>query len=174
MSKHCTAVVTATGKGIIYHNEPKVTVRYTKSNQKTDYTNLNKKKKAEPEKIHLNMIQRQMYRRLMYGLREYDKHQLQCMSKPTTERVSQDYKKAKRAIHVLKAKKCFMAETKLVNAMFNRTDIGKFDYDWYLDVPKSLTMRKLGISTKEVIDDFIKRRLLPKDFYLLTPEKIKL
>lgn len=175
MKPQQTAVVTANSKGISYHDMPKGQrmVRY-EGEPLAHKFNPNKKKVKHLETIHLNLIQRQMYRRLMYGLKEYNFEQIECMSKHAISKVEADYKSAKRAVHVLKAKSCFMAETKLVNAMFRRTDIGKYDYDWYLDIPKSLTLRKLGISPQNIIDDFISRKLLPKNFYILTPDLLKL
>jgi hypothetical protein len=43
-----------------------------------------------------------------------------------------------------------------------------------MDLPKSATLRSLGISTKEVIDEFIKRRLLPQNFFTITPENVEI
>jgi hypothetical protein len=172
-------VVTATAKGLIYHStdkSPRRKVNYERVRKiKKDLTVAdNKPQRKEVDKIYLNMIQRQMYRRLMYGMKEYDKKQILAMSTKAIKRVEEDFKKAKRAIHILKAKKCFGAETKLISAIFPTHNIGKFDYDWYLDIPKEFTLRKLEISTKEIIDDFIQRKLLPKNFYELTPETVKL
>lgn len=175
MNEQVNVVVTATAKGIMYHNNPMRTIRYEIIQEKKDLTVAENKKKLkeEPKKVYLNLVQRQMYRRLMYGMKEYDKKQILSMSENAIRQVQEDYKKAKRAIHILKAKKCFMAETKLVNDIFQK-NIGKNDYDWYLDLPKSYTLRKLGISTEDIINDFIKRRLLPTNFYLLNAETIKL
>lgn len=168
-------VVTATAKGIVYHTNPKKVIKY-KLEIKEDLTVKENKKSmiVEPEKIYLNMVQRQMYRRLMYGMREYDKKQILAMSDKAIRRVESDYKKAKRAIHILKAKKCYHAETKLISVIFNRKDLGKYDYDWYIDLPKHYTLRKLGIGTKDIIDDFIQRKLLPQNFYELSPENVEL
>ena len=164
-------VVTATKKGLIIHSNPQQIVKYEVVSQ-TILTKENRPK-IEVEKIHLNLIQRQMYRRLMYGLNDFDDSQIKALSTQALNQIQEDYKKAKVAIHVLKAKKLCMAETKLINDIFNK-DIGKNDFDWYIDIPKEYTLRKLNISTKEIINDFIKRALLPKDFYTLTPETIKL
>jgi hypothetical protein len=168
-------VVTATAKGIVYHNNSKTTIKYPVIKETVNLTTPENRKKLvqEPKKVYLNLVQRQMYRRLMYGMKEYDKRQILAMSQNAIRQVEEDYKKAKRAIHILKAKKCFMAETKLINAIFQR-NIGKHDYDWYLDLPKSFTLRKLGISTDDIINDFIKRKLLPRNFYSLNADTIKL
>jgi hypothetical protein len=41
-------------------------------------------------------------------------------------------------------------------------------------LPKNATLKKLNISTRDVINEFIKRKLLPKNFYQLSPESIVL
>ena len=105
---------------------------------------------------------------------EYTPEQIAAMSPSSISKVVEDYKKAKRALHVLKAKKYFHAETKLMNALFPNQNIGSKDFDWYLDLPKNVTLRSLGIGTKQVIDEFISRKLLPKNFYSLSPENVSM
>ena len=132
MSKLNNAVVANdTKKGIVYHTNPKKTIRYQKFEKDLITIENKRSKREEVKKIYLNLIQRQMYRRLMYGMKEYDKLQIKSMSENSIKQIEYDYKQAKRAIHILKAKKCFMAETKLVNAMFKRTDIGNFWFRLY-------------------------------------------
>ena len=126
------------------------------------------------DKIHLNLIQRQMYRRLMYGLTEYGPDQIAALSPISISRIVNDYNKASRALHVMKAKKLYKNETNLINSMFSHVNIGEKDFDWLMELPKSATLKKLGISTREIIDEFIKRRLLPKNFYILSSENISL
>lgn len=170
--------VTATAQGIIsYDNNGKQIVeRYANTYQhKTTFKPKHIAKTAEDlEKIHLNLVQRQMFRRLMYGLKEFTPEQMSTMSPSAVVRIVEDYKKAKRALHVLKAKKFYQAETKLMNAIFPNMNIGSKDFDWYLDIPKNVTLRSLGITTKEVLDDFISRKLLPKNFFTLSSETVEL
>lgn len=172
-------LITATAQGIISYdnNGNQVIERYNKkfqvrtSQQRTAPIQATQ---SEMEKVHLNLVQRQMYRRLMYGLKEYQPEQIAAMSPATISKIVEDYKKAKRALHVLKAKKHYAAETNLMNALFPNQNIGTKDFDWYLDIPKNVTLRSLGISTKQVIDEFISRKLLPKNFYSLTPENVQM
>lgn len=126
------------------------------------------------EKIYLNLIQRQMYRRLMYGLKEYAPEQIAIMSPSILSKIVEDYKKAKQVLHIMKAKKYFEAETKLINAIFPHVKVGDNDFDWFMELPKSVTLRSMGISTKQVIEEFIKRRLLPSNFFTLTPENVQI
>lgn len=130
--------------------------------------------KERIEKLDLNLIQRQMYRRLMYGLKEYTPEQVASFSPQTIEKIVEDYKRTKRYLHILKAKKLFSAETEFISSLVPSFKIGSKDYDWYIDLPKNATLRNLGISTKNVVDELIRRKLLPRNFYELTPEKITL
>lgn len=170
--------VTATAQGIITYdkNGKQIVQRYESTYQaKSHFKPAHvQQTAADMEKIHLNMIQRQMFRRLMYGLKEYTPEQMASMSPNAITSIVEDYKKAKRALHVLKAKRFYHAETKLMNVIFPDMNIGTKDFDWYLDVPKNVTLRSLGITTKQVIDEFISRRLLPKNFYTITPENVPL
>jgi hypothetical protein len=176
MKKYPT--VTATAQGIItYDNTGKQIIqRYAQTYQAKSHFKAPRVQATatDLEKIHLNMIQRQMFRRLMYGLKEYTPEQMATMSPSAVTNIVEDYKKAKRALHILKSKRYYQAETKLLSAIFPNMELGTKDFDWYLDVPKHVTLRSLGISTKEVIDEFITRRLLPKNFYNLTPENVSM
>jgi hypothetical protein len=170
--------ITATAQGLVsYDSNGKVQMeRYAhKFQSKSDYKPAHiAKTSSDLEKIHLNMVQRQMFRRLMYGLKEYAPEQIASLSPSALSKIVEDYKKAKRALHIIKAKKYYEAETKLMNAIFPSFNIGSKDHDWFLELPKSVTLRSLGISTKEVIDEFIKRKLLPKHFYKITIQNVNL
>lgn len=152
----------------------KVTIeKYEKSYQsKSDYKPQHIQDTAD--KVHLNFVQRGMYRRLMYGLNEYSPEQLSALSPVSISRIVNDYNKANRALHVMKAKKLYKNETNLINSIFSHVNIGEKDYDWLIELPKSATLKRLGITTREVINEFIKRRLLPRNFYNLSPETITL
>jgi hypothetical protein len=170
--------ITATAQGLVsYDSNGKVQMeRYAQTFQsKSNYKPAHIAKTSEDlEKIHLNMVQRQMFRRLMYGLKEYNPEQIASLSPSALSRIVEDYKKAKRALHIIKAKKYYYAETKLMNAIFPSFNIGSKDHDWFLELPKNVTLRSLGISTKEVIDEFIKRKLLPKNFHTITIQNVAL
>lgn len=126
------------------------------------------------DKIHLNFVQREMYRRLMYGLNEYSPEQIAALSPFSISRIVNDYNKASRALHVMKARKLYKNETNLVNSIFSHVKIGEKDFDWLLELPKTATLKKLGITTRDIINEFIKRKLLPKNFYQLSPETVVL
>lgn len=180
MRKH--NFITATSQGVVSYDAKGVSRldRYddkyqTKSKVRSERV---KKTVIELEKIHLNLVQRAMYRRLMYGLKEYTPEQVASMSPSSITRIVEDFKKAKRALHVLKAKQHYRPETRLINALLGSQsgieEIGKRDYDWYLELPKTVTLKSLGIGTKQVVDEFITRKLLPKNFWNINNQTISL
>lgn len=166
-------LITANSQGIAVHDKNGITnlLKYANTYQtKSEYKNKNVQKTAD--NLHLNLIQRQMYRRLMYGLKEYSPEQIAAMTHSTITQVVNDYQKASRILHVMKAKVFYKNETNLVKSIFPHAKIGEKDFDWLMELPKNATLKRLCISTKDIIDEFIKRRLLPKNFLFITPENI--
>src|SRR5690606_22780040 len=126
--------------------------------------------KSKLENVQLNMIQRSMYRRLMYGLREYTPEQIAAMGPEFQSQIDRDHKKTKQVLHVMKSKRLYSVETRLINAMFQHINIGKRDHEWMLEIDKKHTLKSLGISTRDVINELINRKLLPVNFFNITPE----
>jgi len=110
----------------------------------------------------------------MYGLKEYTPQQISIMSPQTITEIVENYKKSTRVLHIMKSKKFYKNETDIIRAIFPSANIGEKDFDWLLELPKNATLKKLGISTIDIIDEFIKKRLLPKNFYKLTSDSINL
>lgn len=167
--------ITATSQGIVAidKNGRMNLQKYADTYQsKSDFKN--KKVQETADRIHLNLIQRQMYRRLMYGLKEYSPAQIAAMTPSSISQVVNDYQKATKVLHVMKAKVYYRKETNLVKSIFPHARIGERDFDWLMALPKTATLKKLGISTKDIIDEFIKRKLLPKNFLTISSENIEL
>jgi hypothetical protein len=168
-------IITANSQGIIVYDKAGKTnlLKYADTYQaKSEYKNKNVQKTAD--NLHLNLVQRQMYRRLMYGLKEYSPEQIAAMTPSTITQVVNDYQKASKILHVMKAKVFYRNETNLVKSIFPHAKIGERDFDWLMTLPKNATLKKLGISTVDIVNEFIKRRLLPKNFLFITPENIDL
>ena len=167
--------ITATSQGIVVYDKngrPNLQ-KYANTYQAKSFYK-NKRVQETAEKVNLNLVQRQMYRRLMYGLKEYSPDQIAAMTPSVISQVVNDYQKAARILHVMKSKVYYKNETKLVNSIFPHAKIGERDRDWQIELPKSATLKKLGISTTQIINEFIKRRLLPKNYLSITPETIEL
>lgn len=167
--------ITAKSQGFSNHDNKKKKnlPKYAESYQaKAEHKNKNVQKTAD--NIHLNLVQRQMYRRLMYGLKEYSPEQISAMSYRSITQVVNDYQKASKVLHIMKAKVFYKHETNLIRSIFPHHKIGDRDLDWLMELPRTATLKKLGISTKDVINEFIKRKLLPSDFFSITPENMQL
>lgn len=122
-------------------------------------------KKVE-NSVFLNGNQRNLYRKIMYGFREFSQEEFQKLSSREKNKISQDYIKGKRILHNMKCKKFYNAENTLLNGIFSHVKIGTNDYQNVI-LPRSATLNKLGIDTKTIIDEFIKQNILPSDFYNL-------
>lgn len=162
---------------VISCNENGIIIRTDKFNKFYKYDSIQtvqqtiRKKKVNNtcEKVNLNAIQREMYRRLMYGLNNYSNEERATMTPVQITKIIKDHEKAKRYLHIMKAKKYYQDETKLMNAIFPHRPTGIKDNDWFLYLPKSVTLNKLNIGPKDIIEEFIKRKLLPTNFYELKP-----
>ncbi len=164
-------IASSTSKGILYTSKNGKTFRKYRPPLKKSYTQVDfSTDNKDLYNVKLNMVQRGMYRRLLYGLKDYTKKEKESLSTYLKSKIDNEYKVASRVLHVLKAKKYYYAETLLLNAIFPLSDVGQKDYDWYLELPKSATLSKLKITTKEIIDEFIRKKLLPKNFYKLKDE----
>ena len=167
--------ITATAQGVVtYDKNGKPHLQKYANTYQARSAYKNKRVQQTAERIHFNLIQRQMYRRLMYGLKEYSPEQIAAMTPSVISQVVMDYQKASRILQVMKAKVFYKNETSLINSIFPHAKIGERDKDWQVELPKSATLKKLGIGTKEIVDEFIKRRLLPRNFLSITPETIEL
>ena len=143
-------------------------IAYIKKEYKLEQTQKVRKKNVVTTQYKLNSIQREMYRRLMYGLNNYTEQQRNLMSINQITKIVKDYEKAKKVLHIMKCKKFYIHETKLFDAIFPHCKTRDNDSDWYLKLPKEATLNKLNISPKDIIEEFIRRKLLPNNFYKLT------
>lgn len=141
-----------------------------------DLEKINKPVQAYPktETYPMNMIQRAMYRRLMYGLSEFSPEQISDLSVKFENTIVREHRFTRQAVQILKAKKLYGVETRLINAIFQHSPIGDKDYEWIMSIPKKHTLRNLGISTKEILDELISRKLLPENYHTLDVTQVQL
>lgn len=145
--------------------------KYYRFNVSKEKNQINKKKKflkKDNDSLYLNFTQREMYRRLMYGLKNYSSEQIEAMSRFTQNKISKDFNQAQKQIHIIKAKQLYYAETKLFDAICPHLNLQTKDSNWLgLKIPQNMTLRKLNIKPKEIIDTFINKKLLPENFYTM-------
>lgn len=131
-------------------------------------------RKKHSDSIKLNMIQRAMYRRVMYGLSEYTPEQIADLTSRFEQKIAKDHRKARLVVQTMKARRLYKMENDLIHAMFQHVTIPDDIYFWNISVPKKYTLRSMGISTLEVIDEFITNKLLPKNFLSMDVTQVEL
>ena len=124
--------------------------------------------KKQDRGIFLNPVQRKLYRTVMYGFRELTEDEFRKLTPQEKSRISANFRKGKRVLHVMKCKKFYNAENKLLNGIFAHIKIGSSESEYTnIELPRTATLNKLGINTKDIIDEFIKSNVLPQSFYSL-------
>lgn len=168
MSNIKSITATAQGLNIFYERTRQLTtVKYDKSL----YQNQRNNSQNRFGGLHLNTVQRSMYRRVMYGLGDYTPEQIQEMDKVTRQAIETDHKRAKTAIDKMKYELTYAPVDKLFNAIFPHVQIGTKTYDFHVSLP---SLRELRIGTKEVCETLIKAGLLPQNFFSITTESLAL
>lgn len=82
------------------------------------------KKEKQNDKVFLNPIQRKIFRDLMYGTANYTPDELYKMNEDELITLIKRHRKTKRLIHILKCKKAYYIETKLLNLVFPHCQMG--------------------------------------------------
>ena len=164
--------ITATAQGL----------RITRADHKTSFqryedlyqTRSDKNKPVQTaDSLYLNAIQRSMYRRLMYGIKEYSAEELRGFSTESIKKIENEHVFAQRVVNALKLKTLYYPYDRLLMAIFPHFKVRENEL-MYSPVPKGLTLKKLNISTKQVCDEFMKYKLLPTEFFSLSPQNVQL
>lgn len=153
-------VITANKQGVYYHS----------TSNHIQYENVVAPviKKSE-EYPFLNPIQRNMYRRLMYGLDYYQDYEKRNMSNRTLRSIERDAKKAAFILQRAKVQKLFTYEDMLLNAIFPHAKIGTKPEDYSsVRIPREFTLARLGLTPRKIIDLFISDKLLPDNFFSIS------
>ena len=119
--------------------------------------------------FRFNALQESMYRRVMYGLREYSQEQLAGMNGAERAKIVRDHGKCERLVHRLKVETVHGPATRLINACFPhlRDKIGTKASDYLLKLPPGATLNKLRIEARTVAELLVTHRLLPRNFFSL-------
>lgn len=158
--------ITATRKGIAinYENNKKSSfISYDEVNQKQ-----NQKYK---DFFEMNIIQRNMYRRLFYGLQAYSNQEVQSFTKKDIIAISHDHNKAQNIINSLKYDRLYNDVNKLLAVIFPHVKL-----DFYKDGHDVIlpSLKSLKITTVDIIDKWIEYKLLPNNFYSINTDNLNL
>lgn len=121
--------------------------------------------------LELNVIQRSMYRRLMYGTKAYTPSELGSMNKTTIFAIEKEHIRATEVLNQYKYEKHYGAYNKLLKVIFPHIELSYFKDGKYADMP---TLGELKITTEDIINLWIANKLLPSNFLSLSVDTIEL
>lgn len=158
--------ITATTKGISinYSNGKSAFIPYQSVDEISSQNNPRRYKE-------LNMIQKTMYRRLMYGTSAYTEQELGTMSQQIIFTIKKEHLRATEAINQLKYETYYGAYNKLLKVIFPQVELSYFKDGKFANLP---TLKELKITTEQVINTWINHKLLPSNFYSISEETLQL
>lgn len=152
--------ITATKQGIAINyesNRKSSFIRYDEANQQQ-----NNKKSADF--FEMNTIQRNMYRRLFYGMEAFSPEEVKTMSKIDISKVTRDHSKAQKVVNEMKYQKLYGDANKLLAVIFPHVKLGFYKDGQDVSLP---SLKELKISTVDIINKWIEEKLLPANFFNL-------
>jgi hypothetical protein len=160
--------ITATSKGI--------SINYENRNQKSafikyDEANQQQQSKRSENFFEMNTIQRNMYRRLFYGMEAFSAEEVKTMSKIDISKISRDHSKAQKIVNQMKYEKYFGDYNKLLAVIFPHVKLDFFKDGQDVSLP---SLKELKITTVNIVDKWIEEKLLPSNFYNLNISNLAL
>ena len=153
--------ITATKNGISINYE----VRGKKSSFiRYDEANQQQQNNKSSNFFEMNTIQRNMYRRLFYGMEAFSAEEVKTMSKIDISKVTRDHSKAQKIVNQMKYEKYFNDYNKLLAVIFPHVKLGFCKDGQDVSVP---SLKELKITTVDIINKWIEEKLLPQNFYNL-------
>ena len=153
--------ITATKQGIRINYEGSMQmssfIRYDEANQQQN-------NRRSANFFEMNTIQRNMYRRLFYGMEAFSVEEVKTMSKIDISKVTRDHTKAQKIVNEMKYQKLYGDCNKLLAVIFPHVKLG-FHKDGQ-DIPLP-SLKELKISTVDIINKWIEEKLLPENFFNL-------
>jgi hypothetical protein len=153
--------ITATKNGISINYE----IRSKKSSFiKYDEANQQQQSTRSENFFEMNVIQRNMYRRLFYGMEAFSAEEVKTMSKIDISKISRDHSKATKIVNQLKYQKYFGDYNKLLSVLFPHVKLDFYKDGQDVSLP---SLKELKITTVDIIDKWVEEKLLPSNFYNL-------
>jgi len=153
--------ITATKNGISINYEVKGKkssfIRYDEANQQ-------QQSRRSENFFEMNVIQRNMYRRLFYGMEAFSAEEVKTMSKIDISKVTRDHSKATKIVNQLKYQKYFGDYNKLLAVIFPHVKLDFYKDGQDVSLP---SLKELKITTVDIIDKWVEEKLLPSNFYNL-------
>ena len=161
MNKTITA--TRTGIAINYENGKSSFIPYDKDNNTLHV--------STQRYFQMNDIQRNMYRRLMYGLNSFTSEEISTFDSITVFRIKNEHLRATDVLNELKYTIYYGTYNKLLSVIFPQVELDYRKDGKYAPLP---SLKELKISTIDITNAWIKGKLLPLNFYNLNEESLAL
>lgn len=147
----------------------------------TKQTISNKKKEENGEEMvyeedHFNAFQNFLYRRALFGLSIYSKHELKEMHKGSMKRIDLLHKRTQLTLNLWKQDLINSATTEFFTKLFPDCEFVEVLRQPSKPDPyykNGLSFRDLGITKEMIVAKLIKKKLLPKQFYDITQESLR-
>ena len=120
------------------------------------------------QKILYTERQDYLYNRLIYGLAAFPEEELMVMQDAKKSRIDFFHRKAQRLINRAKQERIKILSNHVFKTFFPKSPLAKsFIYDKKDDskILNKMELSNLKITKEDLIDLFIKEKLLPKNFY---------
>jgi hypothetical protein len=152
--------ITATKQGIAINyesNRKSLFIKYDEANQQ-------QQNKKSADFFEMNTIQRNMYRRLFYGMESFSAEEVKTMSKIDISKVTRDHNKAQKIVNEMKYQKLYGDTNKLRAVIFPHVKLGFYKDGQDVSLP---SLKELKITTVDIINKWIEKKLLPENFFNL-------
>jgi hypothetical protein len=163
--------ITAKSKGIeiVYHDTQRSTfIPYMNNNA------YSQRPKSKYNNYQMNTVQYGMYQRLMYGLEIFDKEQLATLDQNTKFAISNMHNRAMDVLNELKYDRTYGYINKLFKVIFPTVELNYYKDGKEHKYTKLPTLKELKLTTLDIINVWIKNKLLPLDFYNLNEKTVTL
>lgn len=153
--------ITATKNGISINYE----VRGKKSSFiRYDEANQQQHNNKSSNFFEMNTIQRNMYRRLFYGMEAFSAEEVKTMSKIDISKVTRDHSKAQKVVNEMKYKKLYSDYNKLLAVIFPHVKLDFYKDGQDVSLP---SLKELKITTVDIVNRWVEEKLLPENFFNL-------
>ena len=160
--------ITATKQGISINYE----TRDKKSSFiRYDEANSQQQSKRSENFFEMNTIQRNMYRRLFYGMEAFSAEEVKTMSKIDISKISRDHSKAQKVVNQMKYEKYYGDYNKLLAVIFPHVKLDFYKDGQDVSLP---SLKELKITTVDIVNKWIEEKLLPSNFYNLNISNLAL
>jgi len=124
-----------------------------------------------------NDYQNFLYKRLMFGLKAYPKHETDKMTKEKKQSIMRLHYKAQRELNIWKQTLCNDLCNKFLKVAFPKSVLAsilveKYGNDTDINYFNKVNFKDLKINKEDIIRKFIDLRLLPLNYYKLKNEKL--